>query len=284
MKRPAKIPTKMDFNDPDSSMEFDGEHEKNEVVPSSETSISDNELTTTIAEHKQSSTVDVPSNGTKSSVKNQSHTSNRKVFETTAIEQQESDGGGSTAGIKSESDTESESRLVIQSENETTDNDTASTLATTTIKENGGSVSLKSSAKRKSSAKLNNKQAIGVDDNFDDGNFSDDEEKFHGFTADDINKCTSWGNAICLFVCSIVLHAFHILHRIYMSMCQRKVHEYHFETYSHLSSSFSSTFSSTKANKDRRLSRFDTEKYNRSKWHLLFGVHLVQINVKVHTI
>lgn len=218
----------MDFNDPDSSMEFDGEHEKNEVVPSSETSISDNELTTTIAEHKQSSTVDVPSNGTKSSVKNQSHTSNRKVFETTAIEQQESDGGGSTAGIKSESDTESESRLVIQSENETTDNDTASTLATTTIKENGGSVSLKSSAKRKSSAKLNNKQAIGVDDNFDDGNFSDDEEKFHGFTADDINKCTSWGNAICLFVCSIVLHAFHILHRIYMSMCQRKVHEYHF--------------------------------------------------------
>lgn len=189
----------MDFNDPESSTEFGDEQLQNEVVPSSETSISDNELTTTIAEHKQSLPVDVPSNGANSGVKNQLHTSGRsvrKVFETNAIEQ-ESDGGGSTAGLKSESDTESESRLVIQSENETTDNDTASTLATTTIKENGGSSSLKPSAKRKSTAKVNNKQALRNDDYFADGiEFSDDDEKFFGFTAEDISKCTSWGNGI----------------------------------------------------------------------------------------
>lgn len=199
----------MDLNDGEMSMEFDGEQRQNEVVPSSETSMSDNELTTTIAEHKQTlssssssslspppSSVDVPSNGTKGSVKNQLHTSNRKVFETNAIEQQESDGGGSTAGLKSESDTESESRLVIQSENETTDNDTASTRATTTIKENGGSVSLKSSSsKRKSSAKQHNKQANSASNKSADRHqLSDDEKDFLGFTPDDIIKCTSWGN------------------------------------------------------------------------------------------
>lgn len=182
----------MDFNDPDSSIEY-GDEQQNEVVPSSETSISDNELTTTIAEHKQSP-IDVPSNGANSGVKNQLQTSGRKVFETNAIEHvlQESD-GGSTAGLKSESDTESESRLVIQSENETTDNDTASTLATTTVKENGGSASLKQSAKRKATAKINNKQH---NYNISAGSeFSDDDEKFMGFTPEDIAKCTSWGNA-----------------------------------------------------------------------------------------
>lgn len=180
----------MDFNDPDSSIEY-GDEQQNEVVPSSETSISDNELTTTIAEHKQSP-VDVPSNGANSIVKNQLPTSGRKVFETNAIEP-ESDGGGSTSGLKSESDTESESRLVIQSENETTDNDTASTFATTTVKENGGSASLKQSAKRKATAKINNKQN---NSNIGAGNeFSDDDDKFMGFTPEDIAKCTSWGNA-----------------------------------------------------------------------------------------
>ncbi|XP_031632662.1 uncharacterized protein LOC116346640 isoform X3 [Contarinia nasturtii] len=189
-----------DINDPELSTEFDDElqrRQRNEVVPSSETSISDNELTTTIAEHKQSP-VDVPSNGTNSGVENQLHTlsSERKVFETNVIEQ-ESDGGGSTAGIKSESDTESESRLVIQSENETTDNDTASTLATTTIKENGGT---SSSAKRKSTAKINNKQKKNdINDYFSDGiEFSDDDEKFMGFTDADINKCTSWAPSVLL--------------------------------------------------------------------------------------
>lgn len=190
----------MDLNDPVSSTKFGDEQLQNEVVPSSETSISDNEITTTIAEHKQSSVVDVPSNGTNGGAKNQSHTSGRKVFETNAIEQ-ESDGGGSTAGLKSESDTESESRLVIQSENETTDNDTASTLATTTIKENGGSTSVKPSAKRKSSAKLNNKQAESNDNDFDDGiEFSDDEEKFKGFTTDELRKCKSWSNVYFFFL------------------------------------------------------------------------------------
>lgn len=197
---------KMEFEDRETSTKFGDEHQlQNEVVPSSETSISDNELTTTIAEHKQSP-VDVPSsNGANSGgVKNQLHTSGRKLFETNAIEQ-ESDGGGSAAGLKSESDTESESRLVIQSENETTDNDTASTVATTTIKENGGSASLKQSAKRKSTAKINNKQQQqnnnknkndDDDIHFGDGSeFSDDDEiNFMGFTADDITKCTSWGN------------------------------------------------------------------------------------------
>lgn len=188
----------MEFNDPESSTELGDEHQ-NEVVPSSETSISYNELTTTIAEHKQS-TVDVPLNGANSGVKNQLTTSGQKVFETNAIEQ-ESDGGGSTAGLKSESDTESESRLVIQSENETTDNDTASTLATTTIKENGGSTLLKSSAKRKSTAKINNKQENNIDKNFGDGSeFSDDDDdKFMGFTPEDITKCTSWGKIMILF-------------------------------------------------------------------------------------
>lgn len=194
----------MDFNDPESSMELGGEQRQNEVVPSSEMSTSDNELTTTNAEYKQSS-----SNGMNScGVKNQSHKSNRKLLEPNANEQQqESDGGGSTAGLKSESDTESESRLVIQSsENETTDNDTASTVAaaavvatavgttTTTLKENGGSVTIKSSAKRKSSGKLNNKPAASSDHIFDDGiEFSDDDEKFYGFTTDDLTKCTNWG-------------------------------------------------------------------------------------------
>lgn len=200
-----------DINDPEQNTEFDDDEQqrrqRNEVVPSSETSISDNELTTTIAEHKQSP-VDVPSNGTNSGVKNQLHTlssvTSRKLFETNAIEP-ESDGGGSTAGIKSESDTESESRLVIQSENETTDNDTASTLATTTIKENGGT---SSSAKRNSTAKIKtNKQKQkqnDIDDNdinFSDGiEFSDDDdEKFMGFTDEDINKCTSWGIVMVFF-------------------------------------------------------------------------------------
>lgn len=186
---------KMDFNDPESSTEFDDEQQRqDEVVPSSETSISDNELTTTIAEHKQLP-VDIPLNGANSGENNQLHTSGRKVFETNAIEQ-ESDGGGSTTGLKSESDTESESRLVIQSENETTDNDTASTLATTTIKENGGSASSlrQHSAKRNSTANLNNKQD---DLNISDGSeFSDDDDKFMGFTADDISKITSWGIVI----------------------------------------------------------------------------------------
>ena len=201
----------MDFNDPDSSIEYGDEQQlQNEVVPSSETSI--NELTTTIAEHKQSP-VDVPpsSNGANSiGVKNQSHTSGRKVFETNAIEP-ESDGGGSVTGIKSESESESESRLVIQSENETTDNDTAaSTFAatTTTIKENGGTASLKQSAKRKSTTKINNKQQhhqhhkndISNDDDDDASEFSDDDEKFMGFTVDDINKCTNWGKFCYLFL------------------------------------------------------------------------------------
>lgn len=202
----------MDFNDPESSIEYGDEQQlQNEVVPSSETSISDNELTTTITEHKQSP-VDVPSsNGANSGIKNQLTTSGRKVFETNAIEH-ESDGGGSVAGLKSESDTESESRLVIQSENETTDNDTASTVATTTIKENGGSTSLKQSVKRKSAAKINNKQENNKNDDnvhFGDGSeFSDDDEKFMGFTAEDITKYTSWGIVLFIFHTVIFLSFF----------------------------------------------------------------------------
>lgn len=200
----------MDFTDPVSSTEFADEHLQNEVVPSSETSISDNKITTTIAEHKQSS-VDVPSNGTNGGAKNQLHTSGRKVFETNAIEQ-ESDGGGSTSGLKSESDTESESRLVIQSENETTDNDTASTRATTTLKENGGSASVKPSAKRKSSAKQKNKQADSNDNSFGDGiEFSDDEEKFCGFTTEELKKCKSWSNVEFFFIIKNMLKIFPLL-------------------------------------------------------------------------
>ncbi|XP_055312516.1 uncharacterized protein LOC129574468 isoform X2 [Sitodiplosis mosellana] len=196
----------MDFNDPDSSIEYGDDEQQNEVVPSSETSISDNELTTTITEHKQSPVDCAPSsNGANSiCVKNQLHTSGRNV-ETNAAIEPESDGGGSGAGVKSESESESESRLVIQSENETTDNDTAaSTLATTTIKENGGTASLKKSAKRKSTAKINNKQQHNKNDINDDVNFgdasefSDDDEKFMGFTVEDISKCTSWAPSVLL--------------------------------------------------------------------------------------
>lgn len=87
--------------------------------------------------------------------------------------------------------------------NQTTENGTAATVTaaaagsagTTKIKENFGSVSMKLSTERKSSAKLNNKPAKISHDIFDDGiEFSEDDGKFYGFTSDDINKCSDWGN------------------------------------------------------------------------------------------
>lgn len=61
-------------------------------------------------------------------------------------------------------------------------------------KENHGSVSTKSSAKRKLSAKPINKPAASSEDIFDDGIELKYDDEFYGFTTDDINKCTSLGN------------------------------------------------------------------------------------------
>lgn len=182
----------MDVNDPESCRENadklqqqqqQQQSEQNEVVPSSEMSIgNDNELTTTIAEHQQLST-DIPSIDVNCGTKNRSPSINSETFAINSIESN-SDGGAAT---KSESDTESESRLVIQSENETNDNDSniASAVATTTIKENGGSTSPKQSRNKRKTSDSSNKNDDYSDD---DISFSDDSEQFNGFDENETIK------------------------------------------------------------------------------------------------
>lgn len=182
----------MDVNDLESCRENADElqqqqqqeqSEQNEVVPSSEMSIgNDNELTTIIAEHQQLST-DIPSIDVNYGTNNRSPNINSETFAINSIESN-SDGGAAT---KSESDTESESRLVIQSENETNDNDSniASAVATTTIKENGGSTSPKQSRNKRKTSDSSNKNDDYSDDEI---SFSDDSERFAGFDDNDTIK------------------------------------------------------------------------------------------------
>lgn len=182
----------MDLNDSESCTEIADEqqqqkqqqqygiHERNEVVPSSETSIGDdNELTTTTAtEHKQQAvSVDGPSNGTlqkRSTIEKQLKNSN---------EAQESDDGSCISHLRYESDTDdSESHLIIHSETERTDIKTASSQPTTTIKENGGTASMKQLANKHKSS-----DTIAEQYESDDSDFSDNGEQFTGFSMIDVN-------------------------------------------------------------------------------------------------
>lgn len=183
----------MDLNDSESCTEIADEqqqqqqkqqqqygiHERNEVVPSSETSIGDdNELTTTIAiEHKQQTvSVDGPSNGTlqKPSIEKQFKNSN---------DAQESDDGSCISHLRYESESDnSESHLIIHSETERTDIKTASVRPTTTIKENGGTASMKQLANKHKSS-----DTIVEQYESDDSEFSDDGEQFTGFSMVDVN-------------------------------------------------------------------------------------------------
>lgn len=183
----------MDLNDSESCTEIADEqqqkqqkqqqqygiHERNEVVPSSETSIGDdNELTTTIAiEHKQQTvSVDGPSNGTlqKPSIEKQFKNSN---------DVQESDDGSCISNLRYESESDnSESHLIINSETERTDIKTASIRPTTTIKENGGTASMKQLANKHKSS-----DTIVEQYESDDSDFSDDGEQFTGFSMVDVN-------------------------------------------------------------------------------------------------
>lgn len=175
-----------------------GIHERNEVVPSSETSIGDdNKLTTTIAtEHKQQSvSVDGPSNGTlqKPSIEKQFKNSN---------DAQESDDGSCISHLRYESETDdSESHLIINSETERNDNiKTASIRPTTTIKENGGTASMKQLANKHKSI-----DTIAEQYESDDSEFSDDGEQFTGFSMIDVNL----SKGLFCFIFQFLFHKFY---------------------------------------------------------------------------
>lgn len=162
-----------------------GIHERNEVVPSSETSIGDdNELTTTITtKHKQQTvSVDGPSNGTlkKPTIEKQFRNSD---------DAQDSDDGSCISRLRYDSDTDdSESHLIIQSENEQTDSQTASVRPTTTIKENGGTASMKQLANKHKSSDTTAEPYESDDSDFDDDDISADGEQFNGFSMVDVNS------------------------------------------------------------------------------------------------
>lgn len=142
------------------------QHERHEVVPSSETSIDDNDYDNN--ESKTTINVRSPS-GVYATGQNQlKRDFIGKIGDSTAAH--ESDGQKT-----SESDTESESRLVIKSDNET--NDTEIAAAAVAVKENGGTSASKSANKRKLSESRHNSD-------FSD----DDEESFAGFSVDDLNQ------------------------------------------------------------------------------------------------
>lgn len=183
-----------------------GIHKRNEVVPSSETSIGDdNKLTTTIAtEHKQHTVVSVdgPSNGTlqkQSSIEKQFKNSN---------DAQESDDNSSISHLRYDSETDdSESHLIINSETERTDIKTASIRPTTTIKENGGTASMKQLANKHKSSNTIAEQC----DSADDSDFSNDGEQFMGFSMIEVNLSKGLFCLIVLIFFGLSLFTFCLL-------------------------------------------------------------------------